>query len=251
MINEDFAPIDRQVLADRVANKIISMVLQGKIKPGDKLPPERELATMFKVGRPAVREAFQALRTLRIVDIRHGSGVYIGSLEPQMLTEPLQLLMSLAGRGIVELTVARKFLESGIASVAAKEITRQDLAMLEESISRQMENVDDPEVLFEEDVKFHGIIVVASHNRFLENLMLSITELLRASRRLTIRLPGVRAFMVQDHRDILSALEQHDSEKSRVAMEQHLARLEDLVRNLTSDGANPALAEQSGTVAAK
>lgn len=92
---EDFGPIERSSVAEQVAKRLLDMVRSRNLKPGDQLPPERELANFMQVSRPSVREALRGLQILGVLKVRQGGGVYVSPLEATDLLGPLQFLITL------------------------------------------------------------------------------------------------------------------------------------------------------------
>src|SRR5512146_521879 len=90
-----FGPFEKDVLPKKIATRLLSLIKEKHLRPGDKLPPERELAVMMQVSRPSLREALRALSIINIIEIRQGDGTYVTSLEPELLIEPLDFVFSL------------------------------------------------------------------------------------------------------------------------------------------------------------
>jgi GntR family transcriptional regulator, transcriptional repressor for pyruvate dehydrogenase complex len=122
-----FGTFARDAIPERITQRIISLIREEHLKPGDKLPPERELASMMQVSRPSLREALRALSLLNIIEIRQGDGTYVSSLTLELLIEPLDLILMLDHSTIQQLFEARKKLEVGIAALAAERITTEEL----------------------------------------------------------------------------------------------------------------------------
>jgi GntR family transcriptional regulator, transcriptional repressor for pyruvate dehydrogenase complex len=122
-----FKQFPRDALPAKIVDSILEMIREGQLSPGDKLPPERDLASMMKVGRPALREALRGLALMNVVEIRHGQGTYVTSLEANLLTEHLDLVFSLDDHTFLDLLDARKVLEVGLVMLAAERITDEKL----------------------------------------------------------------------------------------------------------------------------
>ena len=113
-------PIVRESIAEMVAHRVLEMVKAGALKPGDQLPPERDLAASLNVSRPSVREAIRGLSILGVVRTRQGGGAYISKLDADALLGPLQFFISLEQVNIDELYDARSLVESNVARRAAE-----------------------------------------------------------------------------------------------------------------------------------
>ncbi len=115
-----------------ITHLLLQQILEQQLKPGDKLPPERDLAERLGVSRTSVREALRALTMLNVLEMRPGDGTYITSLQPEILLEHLNLTFQLVDASILETFAARKVLEVGIIGLAANTITDAELEILEE-----------------------------------------------------------------------------------------------------------------------
>ena len=227
-INSAFGTFEKDVLPKRIAERILTLIRENHFGPGDRLPPERELATMMQVSRPSVREALQALSILNIVEIRQGAGTYVTSLEPQLLVEPLNFVFSLDNSTLLELAAARKILEVGIAAIAAQNITDEEIAALEACLEKSSAAVasDDYNAFLQSDIELHSIIATASRNPILIRFMDSISQLGLASRQQTVKIPNLAREGVDNHRALVAALKAHNPEAAKQAMLEHLNNVE-------------------------
>ncbi len=219
----------RDMLPERIAARLVSLIAERQLRPGDKLPPERDLAATMQVSRPSLREALRALAMLNIVEIRQGSGTYVTSLKPEVLIEHLEFVFSVDDATFAELLEARLMLEPGLAAAAATRATDEELAQLRACVNRAAAHVDDPEAFLAADLELHQLISAAARNQIIARVMDSLTRLGMASRRRTVILPGVRAQTLHDHQAIVEALLRRDSEAAANIMRQHL---EDIRSNL-------------------
>jgi len=194
------------------------------------LPPERELALMLNVGRPAVREAIRGLAVLGLLRIRHGEGTFVGSLVLRELLEPLELLIELNAGTLDALFDARLILESGVAALAASRISDADLTRLEACVADASSHLSNPESFAAADMAFHETIVDACGNALLESITGSLYMLGKKSRQITSLVPGQLEHSLDDHRQILAALKQRDPELAAQAMRHHLTRVRDTYR---------------------
>ena len=226
MNKSDFGILQREGLAEKIASQILSMIRERKVRPGDRLPPERELASMMKVSRPSLREALRALSLMGIIDRRQGSGTRVASLEPSRLIEHFDLIFSLEDAAFLELFQARKILEVGLAGLAADRITDEELRGIEDILKEGEDNIDNSEDFSKCDIRFHEAISQASGNRILSIFMASVAQLNLYSRRRTGELADVRRHTRKAHRDIFGALAKHDHQKSEAAMLYHLSFVE-------------------------
>lgn len=238
-----FIAIKRTVLSQEIAHRILNFIHDGHIQPGERLPPERELATLLGVSRPSVREALRALQLMNIIEIRPGDGTYVGSLEPDKLAQPLeQILRLLQDVSYIEVLETRRLLESAIAELAAERMSAESLQKLEACIEKAEKGVNDPEAFLAADIELHSLIVEATGNPLLMSLYGSIAHLGIATRERTGYIPGVREQTLDHHKKIVKALRERDQTKSRKAMHDHLLDVEKaLLRNIEETGSDDHL----------
>ena len=228
-----FSPLRKQqAVAEQISAEILNLLRQKELKPGDKLPPERELAEMLGVSRPSLREALRALSIMKVVEVRQGAGTYVTELKPEELVEHLEFVFMLDDSTMLQLFEARKIVETGNVSLAAERITDEELAALRACLQESERSVGDPEAFLLADVTLHEIITHAARNPLLERFMAGISSLSRASRKKTVPLARVAEETVEHHRQIVSALEAHDPEAAGRAMLRHLEHVEQMYRQL-------------------
>ena len=224
---EGIAPIVRQPVAEQVARQLLALVQSGNLKPGQQLPPERELAATLGVSRPSLREALRALSLLGVLRIRQGGGVYVSSLDPESLLAPLHFFISLNARNVEDLFEARLVIESEITRIAAEKISPENLAILKECVEFESNELDDEDKFIGSDVKFHKVLFESVDNSFLQQFATSLHILGKASREITGHIPGVVEQSLDDHKRILQAIEAGDGDAAAAAMRQHLNNVRD------------------------
>lgn len=222
----DFGSFKHDALGEQIVERLLTLITEKRLKPGDRLPPERELAAMMGVSRPSLREALRALSIMNVVEIRQGAGTFITSLQTEMLVEHLDFVFFLDDSTFMQLFEVRKILEVGIIGLAAANIADEELAELEACMEKSRQSVDDNEAFMQADIELHRIIGRASRNPILNRFMESISRLGMASRRRTTELRGVPHQVIADHDAILTALKRHNPEAARQAMLDHLAHVE-------------------------
>lgn len=230
----DFGTFAKAVLPDQIAERILQMIQDKELKPGDKLPPERELAAMMGVGRPALREALRGLSLINVVEIRQGAGAYVTNLDPAQLVQHLNFVFSLDDSAIMDLFDARKIVEVGIIELAAQRITDSEIEELEACLEKSLQTMDDPEAFLQTDLELHLLIARIARNPVMFRLMESIQELGLASRRRTGYLSGVTEQSTSDHQQIVAALKTRDPQAARQAMWQHLNNVEKKLNSLVN-----------------
>lgn len=217
----------------QVARRILQYLLSGEILPGQQLPSERRLAATFGVGRTAVREALQPLILLGLVEVRQGDGTYLRGLESSLLPETLEWGMMLGERRVTDLVEARKYVEVGVAELAAERRDDDDLSALGNILGR-METENSPEAFTKLDIAFHERLAEASRNTVFCGLVANIRSLVGVWITKNIEDAGETALFYREHPPILAAVANGDSQAAGRAMAEHLdaatARLRESVQ---------------------
>ena len=217
-----FTAIRRNVVANETIEIIKQMIIRGELTAGQRLPAERDLAVQLGVSRPSLREAIRALIALNILESRHGEGTFVSSLEPELLSEPIDFVLQVNGDALFSLFEARRVLEAAVAALAAERATDLELAELDEFVKQGSNKVGDPEEFIEHDVEFHARLRSAARSPVLSSLLSSVSTLSLASRRLTAQDAGTRARAHSDHRAMVKALKARDAQGSHNLMVAHL-----------------------------
>lgn len=215
-------PIVRRSVAEQVAQRILGLVKSGSLKPGDQLPPERELAASLQVSRPSVREAIRGLTILGVIRTRQGGGAYVSELDANVLLEPLHFFISLEESNIRELYDARMLIESNVASRAAEAISDADIARLEAILDEQAGMLGDPAKFRVSDSAFHDVIWKGCGNAFLTRIGKSLNVIGLEFRRMASETAGVLAQSHKDHQRIVEALRARDPAAAAAAASQHM-----------------------------
>ena len=224
-----FGTVTREAVPQQIVSRLLDLIQQRQLGPGDRLPAERELAASMGVSRSSLREALRALTVLGVTDMRHGTGTYVSSLEPELLVRPLSFVLSLSEQASDQLFEARKVVEPAMAALAARRIDDGALERLDGCVARARETIGDAQAFMETDLELHDTIREAAGNAILGRFMESIRALGLASRRRTGALRTVQEQSLKDHR----ALRARDSDKASAAMLRHLANVERNARDGT------------------
>ncbi len=221
-----FGTVTRDALPDQIAARVIALVGERHLKPGDRLPPERELAQAMGVSRSSLREALRALSLLGVTEMRQGDGTYLTALDPEALMRPFGLVLALSDGQMQELFEARRVIEPGLAALAAERIDDETLEDLRRCVRDSAAAVGDEEAFMRADLELHGLIARAASNSILWHVIGSISGMGIASRRRTNPLPGLREQSAEDHRAIVAALQERDGEAAAEAMLRHLENVQ-------------------------
>jgi GntR family transcriptional repressor for pyruvate dehydrogenase complex len=215
-------------VTDEAILKIKEMITSGRLAPGDRLPPEKELSDTLGLSRSSLREAVKALEVIRVLDVRRGDGTYVTSLEPRLLLEALSFVVDLHDdRSVLEIFGVRRILEPAAAQLAAGRITDEQLDALAHLVEEASADPD-VETLVQHDLQFHRAISEACGNDYLAQLIESIsshTVRARIWRGLTQQ--GAADRTIAEHRAILGALRQHDGELASAHALTHVAGIEE------------------------
>jgi GntR family transcriptional repressor for pyruvate dehydrogenase complex len=234
-------PVRRDRLYQGIVSQIEGLLERGELKPGDQLPPERQLAEQFQVSRASVREALRSLELLGIVETRAGGGTFVRQAQPDDLARPLQSLIT-RGHTLTDVIDVRGLIEPAVAERAAQNITPNELGELRQIIAAQERKVAAGEPYVEEDTSFHEIIGTAARNELLVTVLGVIWDVLRASREEWLLTEKRAHASIEAHRRILAALEQHDAAAARSAAADHIHAVgEGILRLLKEEGTSPVI----------
>lgn len=223
-----------------VVQRIERLIVDQQIASGDRLPPERELATELSVSRNILREALKVLAQKGLVKVIAGHGTYIATPSPRVVTESLSVLLQLRHVSLLELCDARLLVEPELAALAAERTTPEQIAALKECVDRLYETRSEPQAHVEADLTFHYVIAQAANHSVFHSIVEAIRTLVVQSMSLGTQIP--RAIDASDghHRAIFAAIKAHDAEAARAAMWGHMAYIREYIRRLekTSGTAN-------------
>lgn len=210
--------------AEEVVTRLREMIQNGELAPGDRLPPERDLAKLLGVSRPTLRAGIRSLTTVGIVQSKQGAGTFVAEAEdsPTLDNGALKLLSALHGFTSDEMFEARLALEMSIAALAAERATSEQMAQLAEEIAGMYASVERPEQYLVHDMQFHQTVAAASGNRILTALMNMVASILFEYRSKTVKRATDLKDSAEQHHNIYRAIREHDQEAARQAMRFHL-----------------------------
>ena len=214
---------------EKVAQQIRGLIRDGLLKPGDKLPPERELAETFQVSRSSLRDAIRSLEVMGLLEPRQGEGTIVLDLDAAALVSPLSTMLQQKRELIGELLDLRRIIEPPLAARAATRATNEELALMEEILERQKEKVNRGELAVEEDSEFHYAIASATKNSVIMKVVDVFMDLLRESRERSLQVEGRLQKSFLGHKRILSAVRRHDAAGAEAAMRRHIEEIEGIV----------------------
>jgi GntR family transcriptional repressor for pyruvate dehydrogenase complex len=211
---------------EQVVSHVRSLIERGQVRPGDRLPAERDLAVQIGVSRPTVRAGLRALAAMGVVQSRHGSGTFIPAGPPSLGTEALSFLAALHGFTREEMYEARRILEVGAAGLAAERATPDQVATLAEEVAGMFASMNDPRIFLVHDINFHRAVAAASGNPIVASLVEMVSALYYERRRDTAIQASDRDLRdaAEMHRKIYQAIRAHEPEAARRAMHTHLVQ---------------------------
>jgi GntR family transcriptional repressor for pyruvate dehydrogenase complex len=233
----------RGSLPEEIVQRLVNLILEQGLRPGDRLPSERELMVRLEVGRSTLREALKTLVAFGIIDVAMGSGMFVGESDCSLLTRPLSWRLLMGERSAREIVEARRVVEVELAGLAATRATEPELDAIAEKLALMQAWLGDARAFARHDVEFHLAIARAGHNQVLYHVLDALQHSLRlwfveAYRQIEADLRDEqRSELIRWHRSIYEAIRSRDRDESRRAMAQHV---DDAVRWLR-EAARPQL----------
>ena len=217
------AKIGRTIVTDEIVKRLVSLILDEGLKPGDKLPSERQLMEKFSVGRSSLREAVKTLTALGVVEVSVGEGMFVGRGEMQVLSKPLSWALLMGEGSTREVIDARRVVEVELAGMAAAHATDEEIAAIGEQLATMRANIDQPsEVYSRTDLEFHLRVARAGHNRVLYHMLDTLRQILRVWIVEVISGYEDKLESYSEHVPIYEGIRTHDVAAARVAMAKHL-----------------------------
>lgn len=220
-------------VTDEAITKIKEMIVSGELRPGDRLPREKELSERLGLSRNSLREAVKALSMIRILDVRQGDGTYVTSLSPPLLLEALSFVVDFHGDAqVLELLEVRRILEPAATAMACARVGDDDVRGLYALLDGVTEDVA-VEKLVESDLEFHRRIAQASGNAYLASLLDSLsgrTARARIWRGVTQAQAVTRT--LSEHRAIIDAIAARQPEVARSWATVHVSGVEQWLREV-------------------
>lgn len=220
-IADAFSPVEKVTLTERVAQRLMDHIQSGRLQPGDPLPSQYQLARMFGVSRPILREAMQGLVTIGMLEIRPGSGCYVGS--PRVRPDSETLFEILTHEAALETLEARMVVEVELAGLAAQRGDERDWLVLETILDRLRVASEAGSETVAITSDFHDRLSRAGHNRVLYKMSRLLSQA-RVSQGVRIEqaLPDVKAGEHGSHLRLYAAVRSGDPHEARLEMRRHL-----------------------------
>ena len=212
---------ERNDVTAQLIGRMKELMIRGVLRPGCKIPPERELARMFGVSRSSLRQALKFLDLIGVLVQKVGHGSYLTTRASTILDEPLDFLICLEGIDLDELVEARLIVEPELAARAAERATSEDLRAIEQTLDLMSAHESEPLVVVEQDLAFHRAIHQAARNRICESIFVFVHRFIGASISLANQLVDVR-HTLRFHKRIFKAIHDRNPDGARQAMAEHL-----------------------------
>ena len=217
--------VRRQRLYEQIAQQLYEHIREAGLRPGDRLPPERELASRLRVSRASLAQALVALEVLGIISVRHGDGAVV--VEHSSDRQVVTALRAHRDR-LPEVLEARIALEVKLASLAAVRRTEADLRSIDQTLLAMAADIEAGGRGVEGDELFHAAVTAAGHSALLARLMHEISELIRESRLESLAQPGRPAASLAGHQRVAAAIRDQDGARAAAAMEAHIELVSDV-----------------------
>ncbi|WP_053377008.1 FadR/GntR family transcriptional regulator [Paenibacillus sp. FJAT-27812] len=226
---------------EAITEQVKQLIVEGKLKVGDKLPSTKQMSEQFGVGRSTTREALSALKAMGLIDIRQGGGCRVIRNAPMDMELPELTSLRLNRETVLELLEAREALEVSGAAIAAAKRTDEDVKLLRDLIDEMERTVGDETEGERLDLKFHLTLAKATHNsimvRLFESIMNYIETAIHDIRRVELYAStAVAERLYKEHLAIFEAIEQQNSEQAAERMKQHLQHIESIVLKHLGEG---------------
>jgi len=220
--------IPRNRVFTRVAEQLQTLILT-QLKPGDMLPPERELVRRFGVSRSSIRDAIRSLEAIGLLKPRQGVGTVVRDPSIDVVVSPVTSVLLQKQKVINELLDVRMIIEPALARRAALHATAEHIAEMEAILNRQEEKVRLGEPATEEDAAFHYTIALAANNSVMLKLTHVLIDSLREMRERSLQVGDRQVKSLAGHHRILTALKQGDAAAAEAAMRRHLSEIEKII----------------------
>jgi GntR family transcriptional repressor for pyruvate dehydrogenase complex len=223
--SQTVTPSERPKTYKLVADQLLELIAAGRLRPGDPVPPERELVENYSVGRSSVREALRMLESGGLIEAR-GNGTFTVSHARNTLNQSLELLLSVAEADLHELFEIRRILEGECAALAAARRREPDLVRMRAAIAEMESGIGSEDEYIAADLEFHLTIAEATGNRVAAHLMHALRDQLHRALGTVYQIPHSAERSLAQHREIIEAIGARRPDEARASMQAHIGRVE-------------------------
>ena len=231
MLDEIIRPIEKRDIEEEIFSQFHLLIKRGVLKPGDRLPTESELARLFSVSRPVLREALNGLKALGLIKSVQGSGTYLNNNYQNSISKILRALWTIDRVSAKELIELRLIIERATVTLAIERMNDEFLTQLRAKYDQLMDETTDDEEFVQHDIDFHRLIASASTNQALFRTLDSVRDLLIELSEIIVKLPGQRVKSNAEHSSILAAIEARNQHEARKQITNHLKIYERIIES--------------------
>jgi len=218
--------VKKEKIFEDIVRQIRRLIKKGRLKAGDKLPPERDLAQAFKVSRASVREAIRVLEAAGLVKTHVGDGTYVETGSVENLVKPLATVVVGGRESLMEIFAVRKMFEPELAFLAAERATPDEVSELKRILSHQRKKLGNRGLVTEIDYSFHLFLAKIAKSQVLLQLYNTLAELINQTREEFLQEGDRPQKSVEGHGEILLAIEKRNPTLAKKAMSRHLENIE-------------------------
>jgi DNA-binding FadR family transcriptional regulator len=233
--SQTVTPRERPKTYKLVADQLLELIATGRLRPGDPVPPERELVENYRVGRSSVREALRMLESRGLIEAR-GNGTFTVSHARNTLNQSLELLLSVAEADLHELFEIRRILEGECAALAAARRREADLVRMRAAIAEMESGIGSEDAYIAADLEFHLTIAEATGNRVAAHLMHALRDQLHRALGTVYQIPHSAERSLAQHRQIVEAIGARRPDEARASMQAHIGRVEREIDTMAAKG---------------
>jgi GntR family transcriptional regulator, transcriptional repressor for pyruvate dehydrogenase complex len=230
MVDAELTAIRKKKVYEQAAEQIKLFIVR-RLNPGDKLPPERDLAEMLAMSRSSIRNAIRDLEIVGVIKAHQGAGTFVCEFSEDFLSKPLTTLLTQQGSHLGELMEFRRMLEPVLASRAATRASSEHIAKMEKVLRRHQHKMRAGDSGIEEDSEFHYILALATNNTVVLKVLDILKELLHETHEHPWQVDGRAQKSLAGHKRILLAIKRRDADAAEEAMLQHIEEIEAMVLN--------------------
>jgi GntR family transcriptional repressor for pyruvate dehydrogenase complex len=241
--HKDFQAVRKTRVSEGIIEQIRDLITSGRLRPGDRLPAERDLAKILDVGRSTVREAIRALESLGILETRAGEGTFLAAA-PSTGRDILSARVFESWDSQRKLFEVRQVIEPDLAALASRRATPDQIGRMREALQEQERLIHRGDIGFKADSTFHFLVAEAAGNEVLLKIMESLMDLLRETREASLQQGDRPGQSLKQHRAILRAIEARDASQAQRRMTEHIKSMEQRVFDLRTQSPSPAGADQ-------
>lgn len=225
-MSTDFIKVKKAKISDLIIEQINQMIIDESLKPGERLPSERELVEKLGVSRASVREAMVSLQSMGIIDIRSGEGTFLND-DSTIMMDHFKIKFLLNQYKVEELVEARVILETQIVKLAIDNMQPKGIAAIEKCHLNMIESKEDMDKFIENDFKFHMLIAKATKNGYLAEMLKTTRGLLYEVNKLVVLKPGQINRVIGSHYRIIEAIKQGDKKAASLELKDNIMSIKE------------------------